>query len=136
MVGAATRGNNEDPDSPYYVANNAAVSGPSYESLDLTDEEYQKALDMTIQEWEAAKAAGKTKRKSKPTEPFANCAKSVRKKSKGLLLLYNMDFGDEQTGIFTYVLSLPYIDDKDEKAIGYEYMGNPNAFKVIDDDED
>ncbi|WP_290433020.1 hypothetical protein [Muribaculum intestinale] len=47
-----------------------------------------------------------------------------------------MDFGDEQTGIFTYVLSLPYIDDKDEKAIGYEYMGNPNAFKVIDDDED
>ncbi|WP_300937284.1 Z1 domain-containing protein [Bacteroides acidifaciens] len=136
VVGAATRGNNEDPDSPYYVANNAAVSGPSYESLDLTDEEYQKALDMTIQEWEAAKAAGKTKRKSKPTEPFANCAKSVRKKSKGLLLLYNMDFGDEQTGIFTYVLSLPYIDDKDEKAIGYEYMGNPNAFKVIDDDED
>lgn len=135
IVGPSVRGNNLGRDPEFYIANNAAVSGPSYESLDLTDEEYQKALEMTIQEWEKAKDEGKTKRKTKPTTPFANCAKAVRKKTNGLLLLFNMDFGDTNPKVFTYVLSLPYLADKDDVTIAYEYMGNPNAFKVLENDD-
>lgn len=134
-VGASKRGSNTDADSAFYVANNAAVSGPNYESLDLTDEEYQKALELTITEWEKARKEGKTKRKTKPTSPFANCAKYVRKQAKGLLLLFNMDFGDTRTDIFTYVLSLPYLADKDDVSVAYEYMGNKNAFKVLDNND-
>lgn len=40
-------------------------------------------------------AEGKTKRK-KPTQPYANCAKAVRKSTNGLLLLFNMDFNDKR----------------------------------------
>jgi hypothetical protein len=135
VVGPSVRGNNLGKDSEFYIANNAAVSGPSYESLDLTDEEYKKALDMTIEEWNKAQKEGKTKRKTTPTSPFANCAKAVRKKTNGLLLLFNMDFGDKNTQVFTYVLSLPYLADKDDIDIAYEYMGNPNAFKVLENND-
>lgn len=133
LVGASTRGNNAD--SEYYIANNAAVSGPTYESLDLTDEEYQKALQMSIEKWEKDNAEGKTKRK-KPTQPYANCAKAVRKSTNGLLLLFNMDFNDKKSDVFTYVLSLPQIKDADEEAIRYEYRGNYNAFKLIEDEKE
>lgn len=133
LVGASTRGNNAD--SNYYIANNAAVSGPNYESLDLTDEEYQRALELSIKKWEKDKENGKTN-KSKPTSPYANCAKSVRKSSNGLLLLFNIDFSDAQNDVFTYVLSLPQIQDKDEEAISYEYRGNKNAFKLLDDEKE
>ncbi|MER8318559.1 hypothetical protein ABS199_19585, partial [Acinetobacter baumannii] len=51
-----------------------------------------------------------------------NCAKAVRKKTKGLLLLFNMDFGDNKTGVFTYVMSLPMLADKDDTAISYELI--------------
>lgn len=135
VVGPSVRGNNLGKDSEFYIANNAAVSGPSYESLDLTDEEYKKALDMTIEEWNKAQKEGKTKRKTPPTSPFANCAKAVRKKTNGLLLLFNMDFGDNNTQVFTYVLSLPYLTEKDDIDIAYEYMGNPNAFKVLENND-
>ena len=134
-IGASVRGNNSGADSEFYIANNAAVSGPSYESLDLTDAEYQEALQRTIEEWKIAKETGKTKRKTEPTSPFANCAKAVRKKSRGLLLLFNMDFGDTNTHVFSYVLSLPYLKEKDDIDVAYEYMGSPNAFKVIEDND-
>ena len=134
-IGASVRGNNSGADSEFYIANNAAVSGPSYESLDLTDAEYQEALAKTIDEWKIAKEAGKTKRKTEPTSPFANCAKAVRKKTRGLLLLFNMDFGDTNTQVFSYVLSLPYLKEKDDIDVAYEYMGSPNAFKVIEDND-
>lgn len=134
-IGPASRANDEDSTSEFYVANNAAISGPSYESLDLTDAEYAQALEMTVKEWKAASEAGKTKRKTPPTSPFANCAKAVRSSTKGLLLLFNMDFGDLNHGVYTYVLSLPQIKDKDEEAISYDYMGNINAFKIRHDDE-
>ena len=133
LVGASTRGNNAD--SEYYIANNAAVSGPTYESLDLTDEEYQKALQMSVEKWEKEHAEGKTKRK-RPTQPYANCAKAVRKSTNGLLLLFNMDFSDGKSDVFTYVLSLPQIKDADEEAICYEYRGNINAFKLIEDEKE
>lgn len=133
-VGPSVRANNEDSDSQFYVANNAAVSGPNYESLDLTDAEYNEALIQTIAEWKKADEAGKTKRKTPPTAPYANCAKSVRKNSKGLLLLFNMDFGDDNHNVFSYVLSLPKIQDKDEEAISYEYMGSYNAFNETEED--
>lgn len=134
VVGPATRGNNGDTDSEFYIANNAAISGPSYESLDLTDEEYDKAMEMTINEWEKARQDKKSK-KPQPTSPYANCAKEVRKNTKGLLLLYNVDFGDGKTDVFTYVLSLPLIADKDDVSVSYEYMGNKNAFKILEDNE-
>lgn len=132
IVGPATRGNNDDPDSEFYIANNAAISGPSYESLDLTDEEYDEALAKSIAEWTKAKEEKKCK-SLQPTSPYANCAKAVRSKTNGLLLLYNMDFGDSNTGVFTYVLSLPMIADKDDVSVSYEYMGNKNAFKILND---
>ena len=44
-----------------------------------------------------------------------------------------MDFGDSNTGVFTYVLSLPMIADKDDVSVSYEYMGNKNAFKILND---
>lgn len=134
-IGPSIRGNNEDSTSDFYVANNAAISGPSYESLDLTDEEYEEALQLTIKDWEKAKEDGKTKRKTAPTVPFANCAKRVRKKTKGLLLLFNMDFGDTNSDVFSYVLSLPYITNGEDRDIGYEYMGNKKAFKLSDDEQ-
>lgn len=46
VVGPATRGNNGDTDSEFYIANNAAISGPSYESLDLTDEDDGSGLNV------------------------------------------------------------------------------------------
>ena len=90
---------------------------------------------MTIKEWEDAKEKNATKRATAPTSPFANCAKAVRKRTNGLLLLYNMDFGDGKEDVFTYVLSLPKIADKDDTAISYEYRGSINAFKLIEDHE-
>ena len=90
---------------------------------------------MTIEEWNKAQKEGKTKRKTSPTSPFANCAKAIRKKTNGLLLLFNMDFGDNNAQVFTYVLSLPYLADKDDVSIAYEYMGNPNAFKVLENND-
>ena len=134
-VGPAVRGNDEDSNAEFYVANNAAISGPMYESLDLDDHEYEEALKMTIKEWEDAKEKNATKRATAPTSPFANCAKAVRKRTNGLLLLYNMDFGDGKEDVFTYVLSLPKIADKDDTAISYEYRGSINAFKLIEDHE-
>ena len=134
-VGPAIRGNNDNSSSEFYVANNAAISGPAYESLDLDDDEYRQALKMTISQWKDAKEKNATKRMTEPTSPFANCSKRVRKSTNGLLLLYNMDFGDGKENVFTYVLSLPQIADKDETSISYEYRGNINAFKLIDDDE-
>lgn len=47
-----------------------------------------------------------------------------------------MDFGDGKENVFTYVLSLPQIADKDETSISYEYRGNMNAFKLIDDEQE
>lgn len=135
IVGPSTRKNNSDEDSEFYIANNAAVSGPNYESQDLSEEEYNKALILTEEEWEKAVAEGKTKNKKKPTSPYANCAKAVRKKNKGLMLLFNMDFGDTNTQVFSYVLSLPYLKDKDDIDIAYEYMGNKNAFKVLEEND-
>ena len=101
----------------------------------MTDEEYEEALQLTIKDWEKAKEEGKTKRKTAPTVPFANCAKRVRKKTKGLLLLFNMDFGDTNSDVFSYVLSLPYITNGEDRDIGYEYMGNKKAFKLSDDEQ-
>ena len=45
-----------------------------------------------------------------------------------------MDFGDNKTGVFTYVMSLPMLADKDDTAISYEYMGNKKAFKILDEE--
>lgn len=135
-VGPAVRGNNDSSNSEFYVANNAAISGPVYESLDLDDDEYRQALKMTISQWQDAKEKNETKRVTEPTSPFANCSKKVRKSTNGLLLLFNMDFGDGKENVFTYVLSLPQIADKDETSISYEYRGNMNAFKLIDDEQE
>ena len=46
-----------------------------------------------------------------------------------------MDFGDTNPKVFTYVLSLPYLADKDDVTIAYEYMGNQNAFKVLENND-
>ena len=117
------------------MANNAAISGPMYESLDLDDQEYEVALKQTIAIWKEAKEKNTTKRKTEPTSPYANCAKEVRKSTKGLLLLFNMDFGDKKDNIFTYVLSLPKISQIEDSSISYEYRGSINAFKLIEDNE-
>lgn len=134
-IGPAVRGNNDDTDSNFYVANNAAISGPMYESLDLDDQEYEVALKQTIAIWKEAKEKNTTKRKTEPTSPYANCAKEVRKSTKGLLLLFNMDFGDNKDNIFTYVLSLPKISQIEDSSISYEYRGSIKAFKLIEDNE-
>lgn len=31
-------------------------------------------------------------------------------------------------------MSLPMLADKDDTAISYEYMGNKNAFKILDEE--
>ena len=45
-----------------------------------------------------------------------------------------MHFNDNNHNVFSYVLSLPKIQDKDEETISYEYMGSYNAFNVTEDD--
>ena len=113
----------------FYTVKNAAVIQPVYESLDLTDEQYDKALNQSVEVWQDAVANGKSDAKE-PTVPYGKQSKTQRPSENGLLILLNVDFNDGRKDIFSYAISMP--DVGNDSAIKYEFRGQPNAFENPD----
>ncbi len=116
----------DDTNVEYYVIKNASVTGPEYDSLDLSESDYDLALEKSKENYRKAKAEGKTKSQKEPTVPDRNEAKLKRDPKNGLLLLFPMDLGSEDD-LFTYVISFPKVDGG---FVGYTYRGQANAFTI------
>ncbi len=131
-IGASKRGDEADVEnSPIYSVSNSALTGPAYESLDLDDNAYKRALDNSIADWEIMKARGLTKSKA-PNYPYPPRAKQERSPRNGLLLLFLVEFPDRARDIFSYALSMPEIKNENDTLISYQYVGQPSAFDKID----
>lgn len=116
----------------FYTCKNSALIQPSYESLDLTDEQYNEALSQSIKVWEAAVAKGTTK-SQRPNVPYGRQSKAQRPSERGLLILLNVDFGDGREDVFGYAISMP--DVANDSTVKYVFRGQPNAFDPQNIDE-
>lgn len=134
-VGLSLR-NPDDKSRPdtYYIRNRHIITG-SDEMLDLTEDEYKRALAGTIAEW-TAKEENKRSAEA-PSRPSGPYIRAERAKTRGLLLLYPLDpqaedlFPDgdvRRTGnpVIGYALSFPGTD-RPEEAV--EYIVNPVYWK-------
>lgn len=93
------------------------VVNPSDESLDLTEDERERALEATISNWE--KSTNPRKAETKPSRPGGMEARQFRDKRKGLLLLYPLDpiHGGLPKGtlpVFGLAISFPQSDTATE----------------------
>lgn len=132
-VGYSKRGDElASKNTAIYSVANSALLGPSHESLDLSDDEYQAALDKSIDDWKKM-IANKLTTSSSPTYPYPPRAKQQRDQKNGLLILFLVDFQDGVKDIFSYALSMPEIPQENETVISYQYVGQPIAFTQVYD---
>jgi hypothetical protein len=90
---------------------------PSHEFADLSDEEKDVALELTIQYWE--KSERKNKSDNPPSIPGGTAVRRCRSKKKGLLILYpllNMDSTASKSAepIMGFAISFPKSDTAKE----------------------
>jgi len=110
--------------SDLYMLANSNILNPSDESIDLTENQMQDALELTISDWKK----GNSRSKNKPERPSGRFIRKIRKPQKGLLLIYPLDHnlvthnGETFSGtpIIGFALSFP-TGSKDEKV---EYQVN------------
>ena len=116
----------------FYSFMNSAVIQPVYESLDLTDDQYDSALEQSKEVWRLTREAGKTKAEE-PTVPYGKQSKAQRPSENGLLIILNVDFNDGRQDIFSYAISMP--DVANDNTVKYVFQGQPNAFDPKNIDE-
>lgn len=116
----------------FYSFKNSAVIQPVYESLDLTDEQYDSALEQSKEVWRLAREAGKTQA-DEPAVPYGKQSKAQRPSENGLLIILNVDFSDGRKDIFSYAISMP--DVANDNTVTYVFRGQPNAFDPQNIDE-
>lgn len=116
-----------------YCINNASVIGPSYETFDLTQKEFQLALEKSEEYWNSPNCKIKKKGDKPPTIPYARYSKECRSPKKALLLLCDVQF-ESLENAFTFAISFPELASP--KNITYEYRGQLNAFKGDQDPND
>lgn len=126
-IGRSRRQYSVDADDTMYVVKNASITGAEHESLDLTDTEYDEALQDSIKNYHEAKKAGKTKANTEPKIPGRTESKLKRDPSKGLLMIFPLDLEGAGDDIFSYAISFPKLD---AGAVGFIYRGQRNAFEV------
>jgi len=71
---------------PYRVKR---VGDPSHEYIDLDDEQYKDALELSIAIWEAS--GGEERGVSRPTAPRGPAIRQIRKPQDGLICIYPVD---------------------------------------------
>jgi hypothetical protein len=139
QVGAFLRTNVEShPDSErtYWIIKNHIIS-PLHEALDLSQEEFDRALQRTIAFWADS---SRTRRKDPPDRPSGETIRSERGERRGLLLLYPLlptESGYEP--VMGYAISFPQIEG--DKKITYavnqqflvEFDYDDDAEEVLED---
>ncbi len=122
------------PEDPIYYIRKNHIIDPTHEALDLTEEEFQKALEDHQQT------------KPDATRPNGISARKIRPRSRGLLLLYPLDptipekknkkgetsqlFSpdddrrDSRVPIIGFALSFPGFGDRDNPDDAIEYLAN------------
>jgi hypothetical protein len=94
------------------------VSGRD-EAIDLTLEEYGKALALTVAQWENDPV--QQQKKPKPTEPSGDFVRTVRSPSRGVLVMYPLDptgvteEGEQGPPLIGFALSFP-LNEHDRKV--------------------
>lgn len=96
--------------SGIYMLKKANILSPADQSVDLTNHERKRALEMTVKAWEANKSRAKTEPKA-ASGPFI---RNARSRDKGLLLLYPLDPKD--------------IKKENDAASVYPFMGFAVSF--------
>ena len=85
-VGLISRDDRSDSDARYVIRR---LVSPRDEALDLTEEEYRSALDLTREMWTAD--PGRSRRTEPPEIPSGPAIRRMRPATRGLLLLYPLD---------------------------------------------
>ena len=92
-----------DADKVYRIRR---LVSPADEVIDLTDEQYKRALEMTVQQHVAS--ADASRHRSQPTQPNGPNIRRVRNPENGLLLLYPLQETDENGNPFVgFAASFP-----------------------------
>jgi hypothetical protein len=112
---------------------------PADEAADLSEPQWDKALEKTIQEWEHNPDPEQKKGK-RPTRPSGAAIRQIRDPKRGLLLLYPLDPNDEdgkdspyrytekvelnarKTPVLGFGISFPYVAS--DKASKVKYVVN------------
>ena len=104
------------PSSSDHLSIGRLVS-PRDESIDLTNEEYEVALDRTNSEWKLNKE--RSRRKKTPEEPSGISIRNIRNRINGLMLIYLLEPPSDQE-----------YGDKPFVAFALSFPGNPHDKKV------
>lgn len=105
---------------------------PSDEMIDLSTEELERAMVMTVAHWGSLP---EHQRGDRPTQPGGRYIRTARSKTKGLLLLYPLDpLHAAQPRIGTTVMGLAISFPRSDTARDIEYTVN-NVFLQQGDDE-
>lgn len=136
VVGYSKRANELSGEkAAIYSVANSALLGPSHESLDLSDDQYNVAMELSKADWQLMVTKKMTSSKA-PTYPYPPRAKQQRDPKTGLLVLFLVDFQDGVKDIYSYALSMPEISADSDTVISYQYVGQPVAFtKAYDPNE-
>ena len=126
-IGLSRRVDEAPKDFLIYSVSNAALMGLAHESIDLSNTEFDNALNLSKSDWRKAFDSKQTKAKE-PNYPYPPRAKQNRQSNKALLLLFYIDFADGVDKIFSYAISMPEIAKESDTTITYKYVGQPIAF--------
>lgn len=101
---------------------------PTDEALDLTGDEWDRALERTIANWTVDKR--KNKSPDPPTVPSGRGIRSARPKARGLLLLYPLDGRSARTPDAEPVIGMAISFPESDTAKSIEYTVN-NVFTIV-----
>jgi hypothetical protein len=142
-IGLTNRGNLDKYSDAYTIAK-AMILDPAHESIDLTDDQIEIALDQTTFDWT------KVNKNKIPERPSGFRIRKQRAPSEGLIILYplagvqfNRNIVKEETisdrPIFGFAISFPEIenDEKIEYAVNQQFISEfdyPDELDLEGDD--
>lgn len=106
---------------------------PTDEARDLSVDEYQRALDFTVADWQASTRQNKSK--TAPVAPSGRGIRHVRSKERGLLMLYPLDGTTAGTAGAVPVVGMAISFPASDTARAIEYTVN-NVFTTAGDYDD
>lgn len=106
---------------------------PSDEAKDLSVDEYRRALDLTVADWQAS--TRKNKSTTAPAVPSGRGIRHARPKQRGLLMLYPLDGTTAGTADAVPVVGMAISFPASDSARAIEYTVN-NVFTTAGDYDD
>ena len=78
---------------------------PKHESLDLSEEKFNLALEKSLAVWEKLSEGNRSVKP--PTSPYGRFVRECRGKENGLLILYPLSYDDSKIPVMGFAVSFP-----------------------------